>query len=105
MDIRSENEFIEVLFVSVVFMLSGQVKSTTPVSWSEIRHLQLLSRVILFFSGTSLKTEFRTTPVTPLRVIFDRIVCAQTNPLWERTILSHLFRESALCAKCLLGWL
>lgn len=55
--------------------------------------------------GICLKTQLCSAPVTTLGVPLDLVICAQTDPLWQRAILTLLLGQSALGSECLLRWL
>ena len=51
---------------------------------------------------TWLQSKLGTAPMTSLGIVLDRVVYLETDPLRKGSVLSLLFRESALGAKCLL---
>ena len=62
--------------------------------------------VILFYNSLGkpfLQSQLGTAPRATLHVVFDSVVRAEANPVRQRTILSLLLGQSALCAESLLG--
>jgi hypothetical protein len=43
--------------------------------------------------------------VTTFSIPFDTVVRSQTDPMWQRTILSLLLGKLYFSSKCLLRWL
>jgi len=49
--------------------------------------------------SSTLQAQLGTTPVTTLGVVFNRVACSQSDPLWHGPILLCLFGKCALRAK------
>lgn len=63
-------------------------------------------KVGLFYNSSGkpyLQSQLGTAPRATLHVVFDSVVRAEANPVRQRTILSLLLGQSALCTESLLG--